>query len=142
MSAVFADTSGVYWSDDLDIIHQAPGADAGVKLATAAETPALITHDAQWVYWTSGGSPYSLTSVALDGGVPVDLSLAGAGLAADGTHVYFGYAPGNSLAEMPAGGGSLTEIAWGEEFDAVAVDATSVYWVNGSAGTVERLTPK
>jgi hypothetical protein len=43
---------------------------------------------------------------------------------------------------MPAGGGPITELAWDQDCVSLAVDATSVYWIDAMGGTIEKLTPK
>jgi hypothetical protein len=64
------------------------------------------------------------------------------GIATDGVNVYF--TAGNSVYRCPVGAaGGAKPIASGQNgASALAVDSTSVYWTNSTAGTVMKLTPK
>jgi hypothetical protein len=48
----------------------------------------------------------------------------------------------SSLMKVPLSGGAPTTIASQADVRGLAVDATSVYWTDGTKGTVMRLTPK
>ncbi len=105
----------------------------------------MFALDGPNLYWTSVGGNYAVTDLPLDGGSrPRPRGPAGAGLAADGTNVYFAGTNGSddALARMPAGGGASSNIAWGPSFGVIVVDATSVYWTDPVAGTIEKTTPK
>ena len=76
-----------------------------------------------------------------------------AGIAIGDTNLYRFEAGTNQLREIAKSGGEPTTLYTGAaptdaaslsvpSLDAVAVDGTSVYWLNGPAGTVLQLTPK
>ena len=64
-----------------------------------------------------------------------------AGIAVDGTNVYWGNAGGGTIMRVPIGGGASTTLSSGQsEVRGVAVDGTNVYWVRYvSSGTVAQV---
>jgi hypothetical protein len=126
------------------------GLDGGTPVPIATDPAAWgpVTDDAH-VYWVTAGSAGHLASAPLAGGpmtvlVP-DLPYP-AGLAADGSHVYFASGdPAHSwLYEVPLDGGAVVSLVPNLSPSGIVVDATSVYWItwNTFGGSVMKLTPK
>jgi hypothetical protein len=82
-----------------------------------------------------------LVSMPKGGGfmnIPVG-ALGLGGLAADGSHVYFVLS--GSVMKMPVNGGNLIPVATNRpNLTAVAVDATHVYWTEGTGNTAVVMT--
>jgi hypothetical protein len=91
-----------------------------------------------------------VSSVPIAGGattpiVPDSTSMPGP-LTIDGTTVYWASQTTGTVFKAPLDGGAVTTLASGQDdVIAIAVDETSVYWLNngnGSPGSVMKLTPK
>ena len=125
-------------------------------LASVPAAPDCLAIDGTNVYWgnqgTNGATP-SVLSMPLaglpDGGAPTVLATSAvfgtvpAALAVDSTSVYvtfFSNSGPGYVAKVPIGGGPSTTLASGLTApQGIAVDATSVYWVDVIAGTVSKV---
>ena len=138
-------------------VMKVPVGGGTVTTLASNQDPVVLTVDATNVYWTdafgcSTGDPGDVAEgsgtvmkMALDGGTPTTLvpwgPFAPQGIAVDATSVYWADFQGPAaVLTVPVGGGTPTSLApfpqvWGlgTACDAVAVDATSLYWVTGSA---------
>jgi hypothetical protein len=141
ITALVATPGGIYWSDSYSVVRTDPVTGITTDLAYSAPS-AGFAYDALDLYWTTA-DPANLEALPLvEGGAPYPLAADVLALAADGTSVYFASGLHGALAKMPAGGGPVTELAWDQQISSIAVDATSVYWVDVKSGTINKLTPK
>ena len=58
---------------------------------------------------------------------------------ADGQRVYWGGPGGSSIHRGPSGGGAVTHFADGVQVNALAQDATFIYWAEGSDHSIRKL---
>jgi hypothetical protein len=143
---IATDANSVYWTSFRDpcVVYKAPLAGGTpTTLATVTGPCFGIAVDSTAAYFAASSGVYS---VSLNGGTPKRLTSSSAqGIAMDDAFVYFtDFA--STVKKVSKSGGAAISLAtrqdkpWG-----IAVDATSVYWVNaGSSGTgsVIKLSPK
>lgn len=149
--SVAVDATNVYWASyGASKVLKAPiGGGTVTTIAQTKTPPGLVTVDATNVYWADDpdnfGTGGILMAAPVGGGTPTTL-FAGKSLyriqsiASDGTNVYW-IDSLDTVNKLPIGGGTPTTLATGQTSSAaIAVDATSVYWVSNSA--IMKLTPK
>jgi hypothetical protein len=144
-NSVAIDSASVYWADGFGSGVQKAGLNGGSPVTLASAPYSLeaskITVDAFNAYWVDDRGGLSI--VSLSGGTPLVLHGAGAAaLASDSATVFF--ASGNAGFMTPQGGtikavgvdgGVISTLVCGQLGpQAIAVDSTSVYWVNQATG--------
>ncbi len=156
---VAVDATNLYWTDsEMGLVgRRSIGGSAVAILTDDGQAPKSLVVDEAAVYWLST-APAGIWKVPIGGGPTVELIALGdgavpAGIAIDDAMLYWFEAGTNQLREIAKSGGEPTTLYAGAaptgaaslsvpSFDAVAVDDTSAYWLNGPAGTVLKLTPK
>jgi hypothetical protein len=137
------DAASVYWGD------QTGG--TITKVPIGGGPPVLVTSSSLVIDLAIAGSDivfadgYTLAKAPLAGGPATAIgTAAGAplmGVAVDDASAYF--TSYGTIWKAPLDGGEALALAANQgSASAIAVDDTSVYWTNGTAGQVLRLTPK
>ena len=116
------------------------------QMTTFQNNPFAIAIDSANVYFSNQASSGDVRQVSqtaiMAAGTILGAANTPGGVATDGVNVY--WVANNSVYKCPvgvAGGGkAIATSQSGAAF--VAVDATSVYWTNQTAGNVMKLTPK
>jgi hypothetical protein len=150
--AITVQGGSVYWTDS-GSVFSAPtsgvGAGGPTLLAAGQSFPFSIAADASNVYWTNASGDGALLSLPRTGGTPKTLasSTGMASLAIDASNAYLS-SPGTSpndgaILRVPLAGGSATTLASGQTTpEGIAVDGSSVYWVDTYWGEVTKVSPK
>ena len=150
------DSTNVYFTDTFGgFVYRVPiaGGSAPVAMTTQVPNPRFIAIDSQNAYFGSSSNTSSaILSVALNGTnasppqiMPSLKSLAG--IETDGTHVWF--AEPTNIQPYQASTGEIHRITTGGQNDAilaskqngpacVAIDSTSVYWINNGGGMIAK----
>ncbi len=139
------DGTYVYWTNKTAAgqVHRALPTGAGlIAIASNQSQPDWVAANGSIVVWTNQGSNQVMAVPAsTDGGVaPTQLNASGelgtvpAGLAVDGTDVYYATKiAGGGLAESaPLDGGAVSEIGTGS-YVGIATDTARVFWTGGAA---------
>jgi hypothetical protein len=154
VAGVAVDATSFFWEaysgNGLEIVRtpfartaQTPPSDRGFSVARQLDTVQSIVVDANSVYWGGKGS---IMKAPLDGGSPTKLASTGGRFVIDQANVYWAVTQtetnnrrSGSILMAPLEGGAATTLATGEDSpDAIAVDETSVYWVNDGSGELRR----
>jgi hypothetical protein len=142
------DATSVYWTDfDAGTVMTMPLAGGTPRtLASGQGSPQVIVVDTTSVYWSHGNG--AVMKEPLTGGPPETLYpaepsprgfVASEGLAVDANSVYW-TTSGGTVMKGPLARGTTKTLASGQGGPgALAVDATSVYWVNKDDGTVMKV---
>jgi len=150
LTAPAVDSSGITWASG-GTIERAPLDGGSPMRVTSVDTATALALAGTDVYFAAG---YVLMKAPLAGGPATALcTAAGApvdAVAVDDTNVYF--TSYSVVYEVPRAGGAPTAIASNQGApNALAVDATSVYWTDGTSwppppggggGQVMKLAPK
>src|SRR5262249_46310213 len=136
-------------------VFQVPiGGGNAVQLASGG-SPSLIAADSQNVYWADTISG-DLARVPVNGGNAVTIASSAnisayftQALVANGLYVYWlngpttspdgGVVAGGAVMRVQATGGPTQTIALAQFPKSLAIDSTSVYWTDATAGTVMKV---
>ena len=145
-NGIAVDATHVYWTDLITGVMRLPLAGGTPELLAPADSPEAIALDPAHVYWTAknsvgridlgGGTATSLLSTTLKTGAWA--------LAIDGSTLYWADQILGTIQVIPVGGGPSTTVAKGLSApDGVVVDATDVYWAEGTdqqtEGSISRM---
>ena len=147
--SVAVDDANVYWVDadyggGNGTVNSVPlGGGTVTTLASGRDYPSDLAVDGTNVYWVDSSNNGSVNEVPRGGGTVTtlvsDQPYGPLSLAVYGNTVYWAPQYG-SVDAVPVGGGKVTTLASGSfSVDALAVDATHVYWVDSYDGTVNEL---
>jgi hypothetical protein len=133
-------------SDDYVIKVLLSNGSVAAQLTTFQNNPYWLAIDSTNVYFTnqasSGDAHQVAQSASMNAGISLGTTALPQGIATDGVNVY--WAGNNTIYKAPVGatngGKPIATNQNGAAF--LAVDATSLYWTNGAANTVMKLTPK
>jgi hypothetical protein len=146
-TAITLDSANVYWTT-----HWGTGPDGIVNgavlkvpldggipttLASGPYRPDTLAVNAGNVYWTTWGTDTpAVMKVAIDGGAPTVVASAGSGcFAVDATNLYSCSLEGDIM-KAPIAGGAPTTLASAQNLlGNIAIDATSVYWIDSDLYT-------
>ncbi len=144
---IAVDASYVYWvsaGDPCTVGKVGLAGGTPITLAQVSGAGFGLALDATSVYWTSSAAVWS---VPKGGGQAVQLATPGGqGIAVDESNAYWTATDG-TVDKVPIQGGPVTALARAQARpDAIAVDASSVYWVDRGDGqqdgAVMKFTPK
>lgn len=147
VEGIAVDDARVYWSASGGQIQSAPiGGGPMTTLASFNAVPYGIAVDSTYVYFSTqlfNGPGGAIMRAPLDKSSPAEMLAANESqprqLVLDGSTLYWVDYIGNVRA-MPASGGAPKSLYQGDPGpNAIAVDATSVYWSNDLAGTITKI---
>jgi hypothetical protein len=143
--------ASVYWGDGTGLMRAALDGSSAVALMPNPGISALVV-DGTGIYWaspTDAANPRCTGAVAvtpLDGGTPTTLASSvcnwpWGGVAVDGTSIYIDQStPSPAVVKAPLAGGPWVSLAPVQLLaGGLAVDHTSAYWADYSAGLVWRV---
>ncbi len=152
-SALAVDDTSIYWTEDVSdgggrVVSMPLGGGTPLTLASGQNGPRGMTINATYVYWTTTLSN-ALSRVPLNGG---ELEV----LSDDDTDYWgnvvlddaYAYWVGHAVMKMGLDGGETERLPGDDSAKYVAIDETSVYFVNhgegpsNENGTLVKLTPK
>ena len=148
-TGITVDALSVYWATS-----NGTGSSALMKVLLAGGAPTILATvdspggvavDATSVYWTSLHAGGSVMKIPVGGGAPTTLASGPDNypnaVVVDAANVYWTNSfTGKSVAKVPVAGGAVTVLAAGQANPGgLAVDDTSVYWVNRDDGTVMKV---
>jgi hypothetical protein len=151
---ITVDSTSVYWTNPNGggagpIISTPLGGGALTTLASGVDSPFAIAVEGTNVFWTSYNGGTLLSAPLPAGGTPTTIA-SGQGhpmlsIAVDENNVYWtsaedpsGNQGNGSVMSAPLGGGALTTLASGQNTpDGIAVDSTSVYWIDSGTGVLQ-----
>jgi hypothetical protein len=155
-AGIAVDSTNVYFSEfgTTDGVRKVPIAGGtATTISSYTGQPGAIAVDATNIYWLDATN-HSISMAPLTGGTPVILASTDpnnvlpnsavdgpSAIAVDAKYVYWTNAGNGSVMSVPIAGGTPTAIAESVEPSAIAVDATSVYFLSG-LGDVDKLSPK
>jgi hypothetical protein len=138
--ALAIDATNVYWVDkgSPGAVMQVPKVGGTpIALATNEDGANTVAVDSGFVYWghVAGTGP-NVSRVPIGGGATFAITTADTyGLAVDASYVYFSSA-NRVIARAPKGGGSAMPLATGHFAEQIAVDGTSLYWMEQSISSI------
>jgi hypothetical protein len=159
VSGVAADATRVYWGSithDSGFVNSMPswGGPLQIVASTAGDSgsvPIALAVDETTVYWTDArgdlssapksGGPATVLAIGVDLPASTEVAYWPAGIAVDGSHVYWSDCPLGAPARLRSvakGGGPVTTLASdaGGCFSGLTIDATHAYWVDWRKSTV------
>jgi hypothetical protein len=148
--SVAIDATSVYWTNSGDAsVWKIPIGGGAVTQVAGSQGAQVDTYymrelavDGTNVYWTDSAG--LVLQVSTSGGIPTKLATnvgSAREIAIDGTNVYWSFSglPGSGVKMVPIGGGTTTLLT-NDSGNSIAVDATSVYFVD-SQGIMKVVKP-
>lgn len=141
---IVVDADNIYWVTLAGDVRKAPiDGGSAIVLASGASVGGIAV-DGDNLYWMTGGETTmgNVMRLALAGGAPAVLATVPGGPAAltvDADQVYV--ATGGSVFAVAKSSGTVTLLASGQAGnESIAVDATSVYWLDNNLGAIWKKT--
>ena len=153
-TGIAVDSASVYWASTSGggggAISRAPKSGGALTFLASANQPYDLAVDSSYVFWAeaNGGSfgSNAIRKVPIDGGSVITVDTGGTlhgVMAIDATNVYYRYNDGfvYKLAKVSKDGGTVIDLVSGLAGPptGIAVDASSVYWVEQNSGTLSKV---